>query len=204
MSEKPEIYYSFYQLPDDAVTAFRGQVTLTVRSSFDSAAVLPAIKSAVYEAGSDQPIYNIRTMQELVSGSMGRQRFSMLLLVGFAILALLLACVGIYGVISYSMAQRVREFGIRMALGATRQDILQMVIGQSLRLALTGVAIGAVAAFSLARLLSSFRLLYGVRASDPLAFVTASSVLLGAALLACYVPARRAAQLDPIIALRNE
>src|ERR1700734_3689353 len=125
-------------------------------------------------------------MQELVSGSMGRQHFSMLLLVGFAILALLLACVGIYGVISYSMAERVREFGIRMALGATRQDVLRMVIGQSLRLALTGVVIGAVAAFSLARLLSSFsHLLYGVRASDALAFVTTSSVLLGAALLAC-------------------
>lgn len=205
LGEKPQIYYSFYQLPDEVVPVFRAEVTLAVRTPLDVATVMPAIKNAVYEAGSDQPVYNIRTMQELVSGSMARQRFPMLLLVAFAALALVLACVGIYGVISYSVTERVREIGIRMALGAEKRDVLRMVVGQGLQLAVAGVAIGAVAALILAPLLSSFsHLLYGVRAMDPLTLVAVSLGLLGAALLACYIPARRAARLDPMIALRQE
>jgi predicted permease len=204
LGEKPQIYYAFYQLPDEVVPVFRGDVTLAVRTPLDAATVMDAIRNAVYLAGSGQPVYNIRTMQELVSGSMGRQRFPMLLLVAFAVLALLLACVGIYGVISYSVTERVREIGIRMALGAEKRDVLRMVVGQGLRLAVTGVAIGAVAALILAPLLSSFsHLLYGVRATDPLMLVAVSVGLLGAALLACYIPARRAARLDPMIALRQ-
>jgi putative ABC transport system permease protein len=176
-----------------------------VRTPLEPAAMLPAIKNAVYQAGSDQPVYNIRTMQELVSGSMARQRFPMLLLVAFAVLAVLLASVGVYGVISYSMSQRVREMGIRMALGAGKRDVLRMVIRHGLQLALIGIAIGAAAALILARVLSSFsRLLYGVRASDPWTFLAVSSVLIGATLLACYVPARRAAKVDPMVALRYE
>jgi predicted permease len=205
LGEKPQIYYSFYQLPDEVVPVFRGDVTLAVRTPFDAATVMDAIRNAVYEAGSDQPVYNIRTMRELVSGSMGRQRFPMLLLVAFAVLALLLACVGIYGVISYSVSERVREIGIRMALGAEKRDVLRMVVGQGLRLAVAGVAIGAVATLILAPMLSSFsHLLYGVRAADPLTFIAVALGLLGAALLACYIPARRAARLDPMIALRQE
>jgi predicted permease len=205
LGEKPQIYYSFYQLPDEVVPVFRGDVTLAVRTPFDAATVMDAIRNAVYEAGTDQPVYNIRTMRELVSGSMGRQRFPMLLLVAFAVLALLLACVGIYGVISYSVSERVREIGIRMALGAEKRDVLRMVVGQGLRLAVAGVAIGAVATLILAPMLSSFsHLLYGVRAADPLTFIVVALGLLGAALLACYIPARRAARLDPMIALRQE
>jgi len=205
LGEKPQIYYSFYQLPDEVLPVFRGDVTLAVRTPFDAATVMDAIRTVVYEAGSDQPVYNIRTMQELVSASMGRQRFPMLLLVAFAVLALLLACVGIYGVISYSVSERVREIGIRMALGAEKRDVLRMVVGQGLRLAVAGVAIGAVATLTLAPLLSSFsHLLYGVRAADPLTFIAVALGLLGAALLACYIPARRAARLDPMIALRQE
>ena len=205
LGEKPQIYYSFYQLPDEVVPVFRGDVALAVRTTLDAATVMDAIRTAVYEAGSDQPVYNIRTMQELVSRSMGRQRFPMLLLVAFAALAMLLACVGIYGVISYSVTERVREIGIRMALGAEKRDVLRMVVGQGLRLAVAGVGIGAVAALILAPLLSSFsHLLYGVRAADPVTFIAVALGLLGAALLACYLPARRAARLDPMIALRQE
>jgi putative ABC transport system permease protein len=205
MGEKPQIYYSFYQLPDEAVPLFRGEVALAVRTPLDAAAVMRAIRSTVYQAGSDQPIYNIHTMQEIVSASMGRQRFPMLLLMTFAVLALLLAFVGTYSVISYSTTRRVHEIGIRMALGAVNWDVFRMVIGQGLRLALTGVAAGAAAALILTTVLSSFsHLLYGVRASDPLTFAAVSLVLLCAALLASYIPARRAARLDPMIALRQE
>ncbi|HTA70026.1 MAG TPA: ABC transporter permease [Bryobacteraceae bacterium] len=204
-TEKPQIYYAFYQLPDNAVPAFRGEVTLAVRTPLDAATVMPAIRNAIYEAGSDQPVYNIHTMQELVSGSMGRQRFPMLLLVAFAVLALLLASIGIYGVISYSVTERVREIGIRMALGAEKRDVLRMVVGQGLRLAVAGVAIGLVIGFILAQLLSSFtHLLYGIRAGDPLTFIAVGLGLLAAAVLACYIPARRAARLDPMVALRQE
>jgi putative ABC transport system permease protein len=136
---------------------------------------------------------------------MTRQRFPMILLVAFAVLALLLATVGIYGVISYSTAQRVPEIGIRMALGATKGDVLQMLVRQGLRVAFIGIAIGAVAASILTRVLSSFsHLLYGVRATDPLTFASVSLCLILAALFACYIPARRAALLDPMIALRHD
>ena len=143
--------------------------------------------------------------RNLFPGSMGRQRFPMLLLVSFAILALLLAFVGIYGVISYSTIRRVNEIGIRMALGAVKWDVLRMVVGQGLRLAFTGVAFGIVAALLLTRAFSRFsHLLYGVRASDPTILIAVSVMLIGAAGLACYIPAQRAASLEPTAALRQE
>ncbi len=205
VGEKPQIYYSFYQLPDELIPLFRADVSLAVRARLDTAAVMPAIRGAVYEAGNDQPIYNIHSIEELVIQSMGKQRFPMLLLVAFAVLALLLACVGTYGVISYAMAQRVRELGIRMALGAAQRDVLQMVLWQGLRLALIGVTAGAAAALILTRVLSSFsHLLFGIRAGDPLTFIAVSLLSISATLLACYLPARRAARLDPMVALRHE
>ncbi|MGA3190043.1 MAG: ABC transporter permease [Bryobacteraceae bacterium] len=205
VGEKPQIYYSFYQLPDEAMSVFRGEVTLAVRTPLDAAAMASAIRNAVYEAGNGQPVYDLHTMEEIVAGSMGRQRFPMLLLVAFAILALLLAFVGVYGVISYSTTRRVHEIGIRMALGAGKRDVLQMVIGQGFRLALMGVATGAAAAFLLTRVLSSFsHLLYGVRANDASTFIAVSLLLIGATILACSIPARRAARLDPMAALRQE
>jgi putative ABC transport system permease protein len=129
----------------------------------------------------------------------------MILLGAFASLALMLAAVGIYGVLSYSVKQRVQEIGIRMALGSDRGNVLRLLIGQGLGLAIAGVAVGAVAALILARLLASFsQLLYGVTPGDPLTFATVSLVLMGTAFLACYIPARRATRIDPMQALRSE
>jgi putative ABC transport system permease protein len=166
---------------------------------------MPAIKAAVYEAASDQTVYDVQSVLQIASNSMSSQRFPMNLLGAFAVLALLLASIGIYGVISYSVAQRVHEIGIRMALGAEKREIFRMIIGQGLRLALAGLALGVAAALILTRLLSSFsHLLYGVGAGDPVTFVAASLVLSAVAVLACYIPARRATRVDPIVALRYE
>jgi ABC-type antimicrobial peptide transport system permease subunit len=200
-----QAYFPLYQDPDQWVPVNYPNVTIVVRTPLDIASVMPAIKNAVYGAGSDQPIFNVETMQQIVSESMSSQRFPMILLGTFAGLALLLAAVGIYGVISYSVAQRIHEFGIRVALGADKRDVLRMVMGQGLALALAGLAIGVVAALILTRVLSSFSLLlYGVGASDPLTFIIVSVLLILPAILACYIPARRAMKVDPMVALRYE
>jgi predicted permease len=208
-SGKPQAqsYYPLYQLADQWVTASEGYRTTTiiVRTPLAVAAVMPAIRKAIYGGDKEQPVYYVQTMQEIASESMASQRFPMILLGAFAGLALLLASVGIYGVISYSVTQRVHEIGIRMALGAHRGDVFRLVLGQGLQLALAGLAIGAAAALILTRLLPSFsHLLYGVRASDPMTFGIVSVLLTSVAILACYVPARRAVKVDPMVALRHE
>ena len=200
-----EAYTSFYQIPDQWLPAMHTSTTVLVRTPLDVATLMPAIKTAIYGSGGAQPIYDVHTMQQAVSASMATQKFPLILLGAFAGLAMVLASVGIYGVISYSVAQRVHEIGIRMALGAEKNKIFRMVIGQGLRLGLFGLAIGTVVALLLTRLLGSFsHLLYGVRASDPLTFAAVSLTLAGVAVLACYIPAQRATRVDPMIALRNE
>ena len=200
-----QAYFPLYQDPDQWVPVNYPDVTIVVRTPLDVASVMPAIKSAVYGTASDQPIFNVETMQQIVSESMSSQRFPMILLGAFAALALVLASVGIYGVISYSVAQRIHEIGIRMALGAHKRDVFRMVVGQGLTLALAGLAIGVVAALILTRVLSSFSLLlYGVGASDPVTFITVSVMLLFVAVVACYIPTRRAMRVDPMVALRYE
>jgi predicted permease len=200
-----QAYFSLYQDPDQWVPLNYPNMTIVVRTPLDVASVMPAIKSVVYGAGSDQPIFNVETMEQIVSESMSSQRFPMILLGTFAGLALLLASVGIYGVISYSVAQRIHEIGIRMALGAHKRDVFRMVVGQGLALALAGLAIGVVAALILIRVLSSFSLLlYGVGASDPVTFITVSVMLLFVAIVACFIPTRRAMRVDPMVALRYE
>jgi predicted permease len=200
-----QAYFPLYQDPDQWVPLNYRSMTIVVRTPLDVASVMPAIKSAVYGAGSDQPIFNVETMEQIVSESMSSQRFPMILLGTFAGLALLLASVGIYGVISYSVARRIHEIGIRMALGAHKRDVFRMVVGQGLALALAGLAIGVVAALILTRVLSSFSLLlYGVGASDPVTFITVSVMLLFVAVVACYIPTRRAVRVDPMVALRYE
>jgi predicted permease len=198
-------YFPLYQDPDQWVPLNYPGTTIVVRTPLEPVTVIPAIKAAVYGAGSDQPVYSVRTMQQIVSESMSEQRFPMIVLGTFAGLALLLASIGIYGVISYSVTQRVHEIGIRMALGADKRHVFRMVVGQGLALALVGLAIGVVAALILTRLLSSFSLLlYGVGASDPLTFTIVSVMLILVAVLACYIPARRAMRVDPMVALRYE
>jgi predicted permease len=202
---QPQAYASLEQLQPEVVKVFYGELTTMVLTPLDPAAVMPGIRAAVYGAGSDQPVYDVHTMREIVSESMTSQRFPMILLGAFAVLALLLASVGIYGVVSYAMTERAHEIGIRMALGAKKWSVFRMVLAHGLRLAAAGVVIGAGAQLILGRALGSFsRLLYGVGAGDPLTFVTVSLVLIGVALLASYIPARRAMRTDPMIALRHE
>jgi predicted permease len=204
---RSQSYFPLYQLPDQWVTASQGYPAtwMVVRTSLPAATVIPAIRSVVYGNSRDQPVYDVRTMREIALESASSQRFPMMLLGAFAGLALLLASVGIYGVISYSVARRGREIGIRMTLGAHKRDVFRIIVGQCLRLALLGLVIGVAAALVLARLLPSFsHLLYGVRASDPLTFFVVSLMLIAVAVLACYIPARRAMRVDPMVALRYE
>jgi predicted permease len=200
-----QAYYSLYQDPDQWVPLNYPDASIIVRTPLDAATLIPAIKAAVYQDSSDQPIYNVQTMQQIISYSMSEQRFPMILLGAFAGLALLLASVGIYGMISYSVTQREQEIGIRMALGADKAKVLRLFISQELKLVFGGIAIGSIGALILTRTLRSFsHLLYGVGSQDPLTFATVSIVLIALAALAGYIPARRAAKVDPIVALRYE
>jgi predicted permease len=204
-STRAQSYYPLFQAADQLWPLGYPDMKIIVRTRLDVAAVMPAIRTAVYGGSSDQTIYDVHTMQEIASESMSSQKYPMILLGAFAGLALLLASIGIYGVVSYSVSRRVNEFGIRVALGAEKRDIFRLVLSRGLRLTLLGLAIGAVVALILTRLLASFsHLLYGVRASDPLTFIAVSAVLTLVAFLACYIPARRATRVDPINALRHE
>jgi predicted permease len=200
-----QTYYSLYQDPDRWVALNYPEASIVVRTPLDAATLIPAIKATVYQAGSEQPIYHVQTMRQIVADSMSEQRFPMILLGTFAGLALLLAAVGIYGMISYSVTQRVQEIGIRMALGADKGNVLRLFILRELRLVLAGIGAGIGGALILTRTLSSLsHLLYGIGSSDPLTFAAVSLVLIGVAALASYIPARQAARLDPVVALRYE
>jgi predicted permease len=199
----PTLYLPLGQLsPPKGVNWRSFGMILAVRTAMDPLSAIPSITSSVRNVDADIPLLNVRTMVDRVSASLSPQRFSMLLLVSFAGLALLLAMVGIYGVMSYSVSRRTHEIGIRVALGARRQDVLVMVIRQGLLLALTGSAIGVVGALLLSRVIASQ--LYGISPTDPLTFVVVSVLLTVVALAACYIPARRAMRVDPMVALKYE
>jgi putative ABC transport system permease protein len=179
-----------------------GVAAVVIRSSGDPLALTASVRESVREVDRDLPIANIRSMDQIMSSMSGDARFRTLLLGVFAAVALLLAAIGIYGVISYSVAQRAREIGIRIAIGAQNRDVLRLVVGQGMKLALLGIGVGIAGALAFTRVLSG--LLFNVSATDPLTFVGVSTLLALVALLACYVPARRAMSVDPMVALRCE
>jgi len=194
--------YPFMQLPEKLMPLAADGAAVVLRTEGDPTAVMTAVRQAVAELDPREVIYNVKTLDEVLSGSLAARRLSMILLSVFAALALLLACVGIYGVISYLVGQRTHEIGVRVALGANRSDVLRLVITHGARMALIGVAIGLAASFALTRLMST--LLFGVSAHDPWTFAAVAGLLMAVAVAACYIPARRALRVDPIIALRCE
>jgi predicted permease len=196
------LYIPCMQMPDDFIAMSPTGSAVVVRTAGNRAGVLDSIRQMNAQMSNQQVIFGAQTMESLISDSMASRRFSMILLGVFAVLALLLASVGIYGVISYVVSQRTNEIGLRMAMGARQRDILILILSSGGKLAGLGVAIGLAAALGLTRLMTS--LLYGVGATDPLTFAGVAVLLTVVALAACYIPARRAANVDPIVALRYE
>jgi putative ABC transport system permease protein len=194
---KPTVFMPIFQIP-----RLRRDAIFIVRTTADPAALTGAMRQEINAVDPDLPVYNIRTMNQVIADSVAQRRFAMLLLGCFAIAALLLASIGLYGVLSYTVAQRIPEIGIRVALGAQPRDILTLVVGQGMKTVLLGVAIGLAASFGVTRLMTS--LLYDVSVYDPLTFISVSVLLVVTALLASYIPARRATKVEPIIALRDQ
>jgi putative ABC transport system permease protein len=190
-----ETYYPFRQAP-------MHDMYLVLRTASDPAAMTAAVSNEVHAMDKDLAVDKVRTMRNVVAASMATRRFSMVLLGVFAGLALALAAIGIYGVMAYSVAQRSHEIGIRMALGAQREDVMKLVVSDSLLLCLTALLVGIPSALAATRLLSN--LLYDTKTNDPVAFAAVSLLLTGVALAATYFPARRAMKVDPMVALRYE
>ncbi|HEX3253747.1 MAG TPA: FtsX-like permease family protein, partial [Pyrinomonadaceae bacterium] len=182
--------------------SFMAPRDLVVRTKSDPALIAGAVRGAVWTVDKDQPVSNVRTLDQVFSAAISQERFQALMLGLFATLALILACIGLYGVISYSVVQRTHEIGLRMALGAQPVDVLRLVIRQGMTLTLAGLVVGIVAGTFATRVLSD--LLFGVAPRDPLTFAGVPVLLLAVAFLACYIPARRATRIDPLTALRSE
>jgi putative ABC transport system permease protein len=197
-----EIYTPYKQVAAESFAAANRSLWLAVKTTGDPTSLAPLIRNEVLQIDKDQPISNVETMENIVAATVAPQKFATWLLGIFAGSAMLLAAIGIYGVMAYSVTQRTHEIGIRMALGAARGDVLRMVVVQGMKLALLGVGIGIIGAVLLTRLMSS--LLYGVSATDPLTYGGVSLLLAGVAFLACLIPARRATRVDPMVALRYE
>jgi putative ABC transport system permease protein len=192
---RPHVYEPFAQAPNQFMT-------LVVRYTSDPASLVPAIRGKVLAIDSELPLQRVTGLDRVISNSIRQQRFTSLVLAVFAGVALLLATAGLYGVISYSVAQRTHELGIRVALGAQVKDVMQLVLRQGLTFVLVGEGIGIVGAFALTRLLGG--LLFGVTPTDATTFIAVTAGLTMIALFACYVPARRATRVDPLVALRYE
>jgi putative ABC transport system permease protein len=198
---KPEVYVPFFQSAAGYLANMTSALTVVVRSTIEPTALAATLREQVEALDKDQPVSAIKTMEWYLADSMAQRRFNMILLGAFAGLALVLAAVGIYGVIAYTVAQRTHEMGIRIALGARGGDILRLVFSNAMGTTVTGILIGLAAAFALTRLLQS--LLYQVTATDPVVFAIIPLLLLAVAAMATYFPARRAMKVDPITALRE-
>ena len=196
---KAEMYLPFRQVP-----GFNGYKPrdLVIRTTGDPLALAAGVRREVHAVDADQPVSNVATMDQVLDTETQSRSVGMILLVAFAALAFLLAVMGIYAVLAYFVTQRRAEIGVRLALGATSRSILVLVLKKGMSLALIGVAVGLVAAFSLTRLMAS--LLFGVSAADPATFGMIALLITSVALLACYIPARRATKVDPLVALRYE
>ncbi len=194
----PEMYVPLTQKPFPSMAV----MSAVLRTRTNPSAVIGGVRNAIHSIDPDLPIAQVETLATIKSNSMAQPRFAMLLLASFGLLAVLLACIGMYGVISYSVVQRTQEIGVRMALGAPQGAVFGMVVRQGASLAGLGILIGLATAFGLTRLMATF--LYGIRPADPITFAGVSMLLATVAVLACYLPARRATQVDPLIALRYE
>jgi predicted lysophospholipase L1 biosynthesis ABC-type transport system permease subunit len=197
-----QIYVAFSQLPDVFAPRLANQATYILRTSVPPGTLVDAIRHAVSETGSHRIVYDVQIMDEVLANSQSERRFATALLGVFAAIALVLATVGIYGVISSLAAQRTAEIGIRMALGARPRDILRTVVGQGGKMALAGMVVGIIASFGFARLIAN--LLFGVRSDDSATFASVATLLTLVSVAACYIPARRAMRVDPMVALRYE
>jgi putative ABC transport system permease protein len=197
-----QIYYPFAQVPDHLMRFFSTVMSVAIRTNSDPSAVLAPLRSELRSGPGDQMLYDTSTMDQLVAASLDSQRFLLLLFGIFAGLALLLACVGIYGVLSYLTSQRTAEIGVRVALGASAREVVRLILRQSLTMIFAGIGIGLAAAIAAARLLH--RLVEGMQPAEPQTFLAMIAVLFATALLASYIPARRASRVDPVVALRQD
>ena len=201
-SIEAQFFYPFMQLPQKLMPMVAKSVAVVLRTQGEPTAVMSQVRETVKEIDPRQVVYSVQTMDDVVATSYAARRLTMILLAAFAVLALTLACVGIYGVISYLVGQRTQEIGIRMALGAQRRDILSLVLGEGTKMALVGAAIGIAASLALTRLMA--KQLFGVSPHDPLTYASVAFVLVLVAIAACYIPARRAVRVDPMTSLRCE
>ena len=197
-----QLYYPLAQVPDKLVRLFSSVLSIVIRTDVPTLSTVQALQQQARGATGDQTLYDISTMEQLASASLAQQRFLLLLFAIFSGIALLLACVGIYGVLAYLMNQRVPEIGVRLAMGANSSDIVKLVLRESLVIILAGVGIGVVSSLATGRILE--RLVPGVQTSQASTLGVILPVLIAMALLASYIPARRAAKIDPMVALRYE
>jgi putative ABC transport system permease protein len=199
---EPTAYYPYTQIPDALLPLLEANLSVAVRSSLREGALLPSIRAAVANIDKNVPVYEVKSMDSMVSDAGSLRRFDLSLLGAFSGLALALAAIGVYAVMAYSVSQRTQEIGIRIALGARSKDVLLLILSQGVRLAVAGVAAGVIAALLLRRVVAN--LLYGLTSADPLIFSIVPLMIVAVILLACYLPAYRATKVDPMVALRNE
>jgi len=197
-----QFYLNFNQIAVERLPGYVRRINLLTRTEVEPSSLASAVRGQIAALNKDQAVFNVRTMEQIVGQSVAPRRFSMMLLTVFAVVALALASLGIYGLMSYAVVQRTREIGVRMALGAQARDVLKLVIGQGMKLGFAGVALGLIASVALTRTIKN--LLFGVSATDPATFAAIALLLALVALLACWIPARRATKVDPMAALRSE